>query len=146
MSDQKEESKEPVQTLEEFLGELVDGVEAISDFMLRLKREKDVLKPEDQKELVYGAYSECLDLMADCKSLTSQLRKSYKVKEVQVKKWMKDDDSDSDDDDSKTEVKPDAKPTELIIENPLQTIAEAKPAEPSKPKRGRPPGKKIVKK
>lgn len=156
----------PPQTIENFLEELCDGVELITEAMMKLQNEKVNMDSSQIQDTVYVAYSEALNLIADCKALTQNLRKSYKVKEASVKKWMasdSDDDSSSDGEDEQrgnntspgkdntadSRIKvtnPTDNPVEceVSIVNPLDTT-ECKHAAPAKPKRGRPPGKKASK-
>lgn len=163
------EAKAQTQTVESFLSDLVDSVELIGAGMMKLQNEKVGMDSKQIQDTVYGIYSEALSIIGDCKTLTTNLRKSYKIKEADVKKWIEDNDSDSESDSGsesdedgpeqgerkdnvQTEVKVQPPPLEVppvhievvnpVDENGPPMKPTVKPDAPMKPKRGRPPGKK----
>lgn len=77
---------------------------------------------EDLSTAVFEAYASCLELQDNAKAICATLRKSYKVKDAEVKKWIKENE----------EPEPEPTPKE-----------EPKPSKPEPKKRGRKPKSKV---
>jgi hypothetical protein len=58
--------------------------------LLKLKDTTTQLSEEERLILVYEIYANFIDLYDACKDVMTDIRKTFKITDKQVKKWMKD--------------------------------------------------------
>ena len=112
--EQKVNEEEEVDVLTSCLEDILDGIAELSD-----EATMKSLPEEKKKELVYEIYNSVLELENDLKNMRSNMRKTFKVKDLEVKTWLVNRDKQAD------------KPAEVIIqalpiEVKVETVAKKK--------------------